>query len=119
MIPTRATNVKAKYQEHVITTSVRGSELAEHYVHFGATVQPSAGVVIALCGGPAFSCVEGGRPLSIPDNYDVVTLDYLGIGQNAKLNQPEQMSHESQAEAVSGIEHELVSRHSGRIIAQT
>ena len=74
-------------------------------VNFASTVRPPVGTVLYLCGGPDV-CMKS-RPSNVPTNLDVVTYDYLGIGQNTlPTNSPEMRSLESQA----GVANEIVKK---------
>lgn len=62
---------------------------------------PLKGTIVFLCGGPGFQCPR--RPLNFPWNYEIITIDYLGIGENSSYSKPEQMSIDNQANIVSSL----------------
>lgn len=93
----------AETQKQSVTALIRGEKTDVHYQKYSALIKPSKGVIVSLCGGPGFSCTDGGRPENFPPDYDVVTLDYLGIGANKQIHDPERMSIEAQGEAVAAI----------------
>ena len=53
------------------------------YANYPASAK-SKGTVIVLGGGPAMPWIERGRPTIIPKDYDVIIVDYPGIGANAQ-----------------------------------
>ncbi len=76
------------------------------YSKYKATVAPQKGTVLFLCGGPGVPCT-GMRPQSVPSDFDVVTLDYLGLGQNKLHNKPKLMAIESQGSVVAELARNL------------
>ena len=89
-------------QESTFTANLKGQNIPVKYSKYRATVVPKKGTIIFLCGGPGVPCT-GARPPGIPPEYDVVTLDYLGIGRNARYSKPEYMAIESQGNVVAQI----------------
>ena len=85
---------------------IGGQNLEVKYVKYPSTSKPAKGTVLFLCGGPGAVCVRG-RPSAIPQDYDVVTFDYFGMGQNKKYNQPNQMAIETQGEVAAKLAQHL------------
>ncbi len=89
-------------QEFTFTANLKGKNIPVRYSKYRATMIPRKGTIIFLCGGPGVPCT-GARPQNIPKEYDVVTLDYLGIGRNARHNKPAYMAIESQGDIVAQV----------------
>lgn len=85
------------------SVSVLGKNKAVNFDHYRAKSQPSKGTVVFMCGGPGFSCMDDGRPASIPSDLDVIVFDYLGLGSNDHKVSNEEMSVEAQGDVVAGL----------------
>lgn len=90
------------FEIHTISAWVKGEEIPIKFGKHRATATPKKGTVVFLGGGPANPWM-GKRPENIPPDYDVVTLDYLGLGINRNIRNDERMSMEGQGEAVTRI----------------
>ncbi|MBX3033795.1 MAG: alpha/beta fold hydrolase [Bdellovibrionaceae bacterium] len=101
----------AEVETQSVSAKINGQEIPVKYQKYPAPVRPAKGTILFLCGGPGFPCTEGGRPGHLPPEYDVVTLDYLGIGQNRAHNEPGQMSIDAQAQAVEAIARQIKAPH--------
>lgn len=85
-----------------LSTEAGGKKVSISAVKYLASVQPAKGAVVYLCGGPQ-ACAQA-RPSNVPPEYDVVTFDYIGLGQNGRVSHPpESMSLESQAVATLSV----------------
>ncbi len=85
-----------------------GKTTALKYSIASALNTPKKGTLVYLCGGPGFTCPK--RAFSLPEDYDIVTIHYLGIGNNRVLNKPDDMAINSQGEAVAQMINDLA-RH--------
>jgi len=90
-------------QRNTFPAKINGQDLTLHYTKYGASKLPSRGTIISLCGGPGGACDYGARPENLPTDYNVVVIDYLGIGANKKYNSPELMAIDSQGEAIAQL----------------
>lgn len=89
-------------KEYVINAETNGKTLPIKAIRFPSSIQPSLGTVVYFCGGPS-QCMDGRRN-NVPNGYDVVTFDYIGIGKNTLgPATPELMSLESQGLAAKKI----------------
>ncbi len=89
------------------SANIQGKFQEVAYKIYPSTTTPKKGTVIYLCGGPGVPCTNLWIN-NIPNEYDVVTLDYLGIGKNKAINQSESiMSIESNGEAVAALTEHL------------
>lgn len=87
---------------HQFLFSTGSDTTALKYYIDEATEKPRRGTILYLCGGPGSSC-----PPRLPnpglEGYDTITVDYLGIGDNRMLSQPQQMSADSQGKMVAAL----------------
>lgn len=93
-------------EKRSIDLIVEGKNLNVSYQRYSATILPKKATVFYFCGGPGVPCV-GVRPLIILADFDVVTMDYLGIGQNRDYQEPQLMAIDAQAEAATAIANSL------------
>ena len=89
-------------QEFTFNANLKEKDIPVRYSKYRATIVPKKGTIMFLCGGPGVPCT-GARPRGISPEYDVVTLDYLGIGRNARHNKPKYMAIESQGNIVAQV----------------
>ena len=87
----------------VKSIEVNGAVRAVNFETHKATIRPSKGTVVYMCGGPGVVYTSEGRPESIPPDLDVVVFDYLGTGQNERTGNVEELSIESQGQVVTGL----------------
>lgn len=92
--------------ERSFSPSIQGKNIEVKFSTYPSTTTPAKGTILFLCGGPGVPCI-GGRHPSIPKDYDLISVDYLGVGQNQKHNQPKLMSIESQGEMVAKLAKQL------------
>ena len=102
------TNTREPSSKIMTTAKVRGQTIVVSFHKLPATETPKKGTIISLCGGPGIPC-HGTRPQFHSSQYDVITFDYLGIGENSRYNDAELMSIEGQGEAVAAIVDSLTS----------
>lgn len=85
-----------------VRTTLAGRPVAVNYVRYHGTGPEPRKSVVFLCGGPA-QCQKVVY-YGIPPQYDVITLDPIGIGVNASpALTPEMKSLDSQAKAVQDV----------------
>ncbi len=94
---------KSESVQNTFPANIDGKNLTLHYIKYPATTTPSKGTILFLCGGPGVPCNLGGRPYTMPGGYDILVMDYLGVGENKKANKPAMMSIDSQASAASQL----------------
>ena len=87
-------------EKRVTTITIAGRKRPLKFDRYPAITQPSRGTVIYLCGGPGAPCAHAGPPKNLPPDVDVLTFDYLGIGENGGLSTPTiELAIQSQAMA--------------------
>lgn len=98
-------NEIGEIKTHQFLFKHRGKTTALKYHVASALSPPKKGTLVYLCGGPGFACPK--RAFNLPENYDIVTIHYLGIGNNRVLNKAEDMAVENQGEAVAQMINDL------------
>lgn len=73
-----------------------------NYKIFSSSIKPSKGTIVYMCGGPGFPCMRD-RTSSVPPDFNIVTMDYMGVGQNKKYTDPDLMQIESQGKAFAEL----------------
>ena len=96
-------NASAPGKSYLSTFDIRGKKLPVKFRVFKGSQDKGKGLVIFLCGGPGFSCLQEGRPQSVPPQLDVAVFDYNGLGVNKRNSSPDAMSIEGQADVAVGI----------------
>lgn len=101
---------RAFSQNETITTHVSAKEFlytkdsSERSVKFRVYPSSSANetTILFLCGGPGRACSLF-RPPNIPADYEVITVDYLGVGDNSHFNSDSEMQIESQGKMIASL----------------
>lgn len=89
-----------------VTTTINGKPTSINYVHYKGVGPEPRKIVVFLCGGPS-QCSKA-FVNGIPEAYDMITLDPVGLGNNfGPALSPQMKSLDAQASAVKSLVEQL------------
>ncbi len=99
----KAATPKTHSKRLTFKAKIGGENFHIPYQRFSASMPPTKGTIVYLCGGPGLPCTSVDRPPDISDHYDIIVIDYLGVGDNSRFTAPTLMSIESQGDLISQL----------------
>lgn len=99
-------SLRSPMETRTVQTRINGTRTEVNYTRYPSSEPSPKGTVFFFCGGPGVPC-RGIRPPNIPKEYNVVTMDYLGIGQNEDVRNPQAIAIDSQAQAALAVAEHL------------